>query len=377
MVDYSHLTPKEVYYHQIKKRSISRITFSLLSTTVWGLIEVIVLTLLHKLQRFFPNINGYFMRFMHGRFGAVVTPFERSLEQDPNKRTWETRASWETVKCIGKNHHGTKLRKGDVIILPTQEIMNLLLRSNLRTKVSYCFCRLIQKRNGNECKINAPLETCLTLYLPQSVDLIANTTPKNELLQHQKHLYNLLKKCDEYGLVHQVVFVPSPNYTYVICNCCPCCCEVLSNYRKNKQIREFHRQQVEKLENLLELIYSDYPTKKDINKNVKKRIKKIEKKLKFHKKSLDFPIVPLEVRSVFISQTIDPNNCINCGKCADVCYFDSRYMDHNKLHFNQNNCYGCGLCVVKCPQNNIKLIKREYPILMAKPGSGITHNHPH
>ena len=67
------------------------------------------------------------MRFLHNRFGGIVTPFETSMEPDPSKRTWETRTSWKKIPITAKiNRHGKRLQKGEVSILPTQEVFNLV-----------------------------------------------------------------------------------------------------------------------------------------------------------------------------------------------------------------------------------------------------------
>jgi ferredoxin len=366
MPDYARLTPTDVYREQTKKRSWARIRTAMMGTVAWGLLEVFLLRVLGVFARFFPSINRWFMRLLHGRFGGVVTPFEAAIENDPKKRNWQTRDDWQRVnKSNVMDPVGRYLKKGDVTILPTQEVMNLMLRTNLRPTVSYCFCRLFAKEHGHKCELNAPLQTCMTLSFPQSVDQINSTEPKENLVKNKKAVYELLKRCDEIGLVHQVVFIPSPNYTYVLCNCCPDCCEVLANFRLAKKEREFHRKRLEKVTHLLS--ETEDPEKR----------KELIKQQKDHIKGSQLRLSPLEVRSVFISETIDPQECINCGKCADRCYFDARFMAHGEMHYDPALCYGCGLCVTTCPQHIIRLLKRRKSVLMAQKGSGIAHVHPH
>lgn len=365
---YAKLTPTEVYKAQMKRRSIGHIRTAILATSAWGILETTLLRLIGKLDTWlkFP-VHRYFMRFMHGRFGGVVTPFENALEPNQHKRTWETREPWQTVSHIQNNEvKGKILQKGEVMILPTQEILNIALRADLRTSVSYCFCRLYAREKGHQCEINAPIRTCLTLFLPESVDSIANREPDAKLLAKQEQLYKLLKRCDDIGLVHQVVFIPSPNYTYVICNCCPDCCECLGGFREAKKLRDYHRHQIDLLD-----------AKIQTAKESSKEIQKLHRKRVYHEKGAGIPLSPLEIRSVFIATTSESSNCINCGKCASRCYFDSRYMSHGQLHFNPANCYGCGLCVTTCPQQIIRLDKRLKPRLMGEGPNAITHVHPH
>jgi len=373
------MTAAEVYRQQYKRRSLGRIKMALIGTSAWGIMEVLMLRTIGKLEHFFPHLHRYFMRFLQGYFGGAVTPFENALESNVNKRSWQNRQDWTRVRSNGTlNSKGEYIKKGDVMILPTQEILHLAQRANLRPTVSYCFCRQYAQEQGHKCELNAPIRTCLTLSLPQSVDSMAANEPHEELVKNERVLYELFKKADEIGLVHQVVFIPSPNYSYVICNCCPDCCEVLSGFRYAKNAQKYHEKQVSilmhEIDNLKQQIHSNSTA--DIE-SLKKKLHSTEHSYREHKKAAQLPISPLEVKSVFVSETITPTECSNCGKCASRCYFDSRYMAHEKMHYTPENCYGCGLCVTTCPKQIIRLVKRPKPIKMAKKGEGIAHVHPH
>ncbi len=52
------------------------------------------------------------------------------------------------------------------------------------------------KKKVNECELHAPIRTCLTLSIPESVDTIASSDERPDLVLNQKVLYNMLKKCD-------------------------------------------------------------------------------------------------------------------------------------------------------------------------------------
>ena len=106
---------------------------------------------------------------------------------------------------------------------------------------------------------------------------------------------------EERGLVHQIIFFPSPQFYYVICNCCPCCCLSLSNF--------------------------------------------------FDKGA------PQVVKSEFIAVT-DTNKCTNCGICEQRCHFGARKLKDKKLKFLSQKCFGCGLCVSTCPEKAITLERK-------------------
>ena len=229
----------------------------------------------------------------------------------------------------------------------------------MNVNVAECFCRKFAKDHGDPCKIKAPLRTCLTLSLPESIDKIAQKEPRADLIKNEKLLYNLFKKCEEIGLVHQAIYMPSPNYTYVICNCCPCCCEVLEPFINWKKAKELHQQLIKTLKIRKEKANENFLTNsKNIQIKNSKKLKNIDKRIKKHSICATKPVTPIIAKSVFITQNQTPDKCINCGICASRCYFGSRLMIGGKISFNSEECYGCGLCVTTCPESIIELIKR-------------------
>jgi NAD-dependent dihydropyrimidine dehydrogenase PreA subunit len=57
-------------------------------------------------------------------------------------------------------------------------------------------------------------------------------------------------------------------------------------------------------------------------------------------------------------ETTDPNTCVQCGACQDVCYFGARKIEDETLKIDRNACYGCGLCVDVCPTGSIETVRR-------------------
>ncbi len=80
-------------------------------------------------------------------------------------------------------------------ILPTQEILQLILRTNARASVSECYCRVQAGKMNKDCTLQAPIRTCLTLTLPQSLDSIQRSPPSKILTPHEEELYNFFKRC--------------------------------------------------------------------------------------------------------------------------------------------------------------------------------------
>lgn len=46
---------------------------------------------------------------------------------------------------------------------------------------------------------------------------------------------------------------------------------------------------------------------------------------------------------------VDPDKCINCGKCLEVCWFDAMQPTDTTHQVNQAKCQGCYNCRIVCP----------------------------
>jgi len=57
--------------------------------------------------------------------------------------------------------------------------------------------------------------------------------------------------------------------------------------------------------------------------------------------------------------TLDPEQCVGCGTCADRCQMEAIVMEGESASILRKRCIGCGLCVTTCPQEAISL--REKP----------------
>lgn len=360
-------------------RSIIQIKTALLGTTFWGATEPFILSLIGWVDRhIWSNFHSLFMRILHGQFGGIVTPSTIELETSHAKRSWKSRTPIQKHESKNPNPKGAYLHKGDVVILPNEEVLSLLLRSKMRVDVGYCFCRRYAEKHGHKCELNAPIWTCMSFSMPQSIENIRESEPRQDLMAKEQEYYNLLKKCEEIGLVHQVIFFQQ-NSTYVVCNCCPDCCEVLSNHFSSLKQKKYHEKQLEVNEALSKKIKenSNKDPQQVLNPTEFKQYTEIKRNLKLHKKGARLEPTPIVVKSAFISKNKSDKNCINCGKCETRCYFGARTFVNKKMQYNPDLCVGCGLCVTTCPQDAILLERRPFLKQMAKHGKGIQHVHPH
>lgn len=236
--------------------------------TLFGLFEVPLLEFFRRLDNtfrlnYFPIFNRYILKY---RWGGRVLPLDHNI--DPQTK-----------------------------FLPRQEILKLIDKSNI-TGVSWCYCRSVQRKyDFPNC--DHPLNTCIHLGYGHSLYEIPfksknlEEIPKNEVKE-------LIEKCDDRGLIHQIIYFPNPQFYYVVCNCCSCCCVVL------RQFLEYGAPQI--------------------------------------------------IKSDFIAKT-NKSLCSDCGDCQAWCKFGARIIEGGSFVFNPNRCFGCGICVSKCPNKAIILKK--------------------
>ncbi len=57
---------------------------------------------------------------------------------------------------------------------------------------------------------------------------------------------------------------------------------------------------------------------------------------------------------------IDAEKCVDCGRCAEACRFDSVFKssDAETFYVNHTFCEGCGVCSLVCPAEAVKLVDR-------------------
>ncbi len=183
--------------------------------------------------------------------------------------------------------------KPGVRILAGEE-MHSLLERGLLSGIGACYCRSTFKNCAN------PTETCIGVSFGESFSALRSRAPFKRA--NISRLKSLIDQCDELGLVHQTIYYPSPEYFYVVCNCCPCCCLTFRNLRS-------------------------YGRRSGI------------------------------VASEFIA-VWDRSRCAHCGRCVSRCHFGARRLIDGEIVFDVEQCYGCDLCVPTCPRGAITLARR-------------------
>ena len=166
-------------------------------------------------------------------------------------------------------------------VLPSEQVLEILQNAQ-SIAVQNCGCRVHYSRCDN------PLEVCFLLN-ERGEHSIEKGRARPVTISEAA---DIIRKADEYGLVHLTLYQPD-HEIYALCNCCPCCCH-------------------------------DLQLLKDYNRR------------------------DLVVRSEYIAVT-DVDSCTNCGKCVERCIFDARTCEDGRMIHDPGLCLGCGLCVTVCP----------------------------
>jgi len=169
--------------------------------------------------------------------------------------------------------------------------------------VSTCYCRHVKEHLGEDC--DAPKETCLTVSNSGDSSLIRHGYAKEI---SKEDALEVIRVSKEHNLVQFAENVQS-NVSF-ICNCCSCCCEVLSNAKKHGYTNAINT--------------SNYIC------------------------------------------VIDETNCIGCKKCVTVCPMDAislvRTDEDGKKKIaivNNDMCIGCAVCDGSCNFDALEMSHRE------------------
>ncbi|MFC1569086.1 4Fe-4S binding protein [bacterium] len=157
-----------------------------------------------------------------------------------------------------------------------------------------CICRVQKSMIGEGC--HHEIENCIALS--SRVNQFDKTDHIRAITQQEA--LEILKQCNEAGLVHSTNNVQE-GVDY-ICNCCTCSCGVLRGV-------------------------SEYGSLNAV------------------------------ARSDFFVQ-IDESLCTGCGVCVDRCQFNALKMVDETAAADLTFCFGCGLCVTTCPSHALRLIKK-------------------
>jgi electron transport complex protein RnfB len=190
------------------------------------------------------------------------------------------------------------------IALPYEQVSTIIENSQSYA-VFDCICKKEKHLLDDGCQ--KPLEIC-TAYAP--VPGVFDNSPIHRAISKEE-AYAVLNKAEEAGLVHLTWNVESGHF--FICNCCGCCCHVLTT----------------------------------IN---------------------DMGVNASDVINSYYYAEINPDECTVCNTCIDErCQVQAIEEGDDANHIIREKCIGCGLCVTTCPAEAIKLIRKETDEIISPP----------
>ena len=232
----------------------------------------------YQLKRLTPEfVNDVDQYFEEAFVEEAVSTRINQLRQIPVEKAIPVQHNVATYDDITKWIKDESITKGKIAIMD-------------------CICAKSKEMIGDPCKQSDIYERCMTFGRAAE-----STLEKGWSRQiSPDEALKLLKKFDEIGLVPQPGNSQSPMY---MCNCCGCCCGILTNLKK--------------LDYLDEIIATNYYSE------------------------------------------IDPELCVGCETCVSRCQMGAITMEDSIANVNRKRCLGCGLCVTTCPADAIKLRVKE------------------
>ncbi|MCA1905241.1 MAG: 4Fe-4S binding protein [Desulfarculus sp.] len=157
-----------------------------------------------------------------------------------------------------------------------------------------CYCRQEAELNGHGC--GAPKDVCLT-FGPFAEFLVGKGLA--QAVDFQTAM-GAMERAEMAGLVHVTANVSgAANF---ICNCCGCCCLFLKTVTQLKR--------------------------------------------------------PGAIAAAGWLAVVDPDNCVACGQCQEVCQVAAPQPDDETMAVDASLCLGCGHCALACPTGAIAMQPR-------------------
>ncbi|MFL7894431.1 MAG: 4Fe-4S binding protein [Anaerolineales bacterium] len=176
-------------------------------------------------------------------------------------------------------------------IIPYRQARDIVLKNPTHIVALECPCRSAKE---NPC---TPLDVCLIIGEPFT-SLVSDHHPNRSRWIDSTEAIEILRAEDERGHVHHAFFKDAMlGRFYAICNCCACCCGAMQAHQRG---------------------------------------------------------TPMLASSSYIS-SVDPELCIGCGDCSEVCQFSAIHVDQGFAVVDEAACMGCGVCASHCEQDAIFL----------------------
>lgn len=186
--------------------------------------------------------------------------------------------------------------KPDVQAVLPHDMMDRVLDNAEKFAVAHCPCRVQAGLMGRAC--NHPLEVCLKF--DDMAEYLIEQALGREIDRDEAR--EIVSKAAKAGLVH---FVDNAaGKVKHNCNCCGCACWNVGTIRRRKIPRD-------------------------------------------------------DLMAVYFLRKTNPDQCVGCGECIDICPVDAIKLMDDVACVDENWCIGCGVCATVCNFDALDIIYRE------------------
>jgi len=161
-----------------------------------------------------------------------------------------------------------------------------------------CACRTRAEKIGNR-QCDHPIDSCLIIGLIGKY-FVDRGKGKEISKEEAKKIIDITTRR---GLIHITENFEEPSQHFLICSCCTCCC----------------------------CIYAGLTTLKNPHAMAKAN---------------------------FVAR-VNENECLECKVCIERCKFGAIEAIENGIIIDEEKCFGCGLCASACPNEKIKLFRKD------------------
>jgi ferredoxin len=240
---------------------------------------------------------------------SVVVPLVLGMSRLFGRRNGSKRDGDSDGIAFAEGYHGkvVPLESAKQLVMIDEEID---LR-NLEQVIPYSRARDIVMRNPDhlialECPCRAsranpclPLDVCLIVGEPFA-SFVAEHHPRRSRRITREEAVQILTDERDRGHVHHAFFKDAMlGRFYAICNCCACCCGAMQAW------------------------FSD---------------------------------TPMLASSGYVCRA-DVDQCVGCGKCAELCQFNALTVEDGRVAVDEARCMGCGVCVSQCARGALSLAR--------------------
>ena len=217
--------------------------------------------------------------------------------------------------------------------------LKTLIENATAISVGPCSCRRARRLMGEGC---GHLEEDMCMYLNDNA--VCYSEQGYHRLVTKEEAYEILRRAEDNGLVHEINQTPGFEDATAICNCCGCSCLAL-------RLGEYF--------NAPDMLRTNYVAKVDRDKCVGCMAcadacpKKIIEKVPYKQAVL---VGCRNQDKGAVTRKICDVGCIGCMKCQRECPAEAIKIENFVSTIDYDKCVGCGHCADICPRGIISLM---------------------